>query len=74
VHAQYLSEFAEAGLAPLRSKRRKLAGETDFDQQELTREIQTELLRNVVQFAMDVNFIRVQLVHDYRAPFTPISC
>lgn len=73
VHSQYLLEFADAGLAPLRSNRRRAEGQAVFDRQELTRATQDELLREVVQLAMALNFVHVQLVHDYRAPPEPIA-
>jgi hypothetical protein len=68
VHSQYLFEFADAGLAPLRSKRGRLEGQATFDQQALTKEVQEKLIGDVAQLAVDVNFVKVQLVHDYQAP------
>jgi hypothetical protein len=74
VHSQYLLEFADAGLAPLSSHRTRLEGEPVFAREELTKEFQTTLLGEVAQLALDLNFIRVQLVHDYRAPISTIPC
>ena len=73
VHSQYLFEIADAGLAPLRSKRGKSEGKATFDQQPLTKEDQKKLIGDLAQLAMDVNFVKVQLVHDYQAPFEPLS-
>jgi len=77
MHSQYLFQLADAGLsAPLSSNRRMLEGlegKAVFDQQELTKERQTEILRDVAQLAIEVNFLHVQLVHDYRAPIQPVS-
>ncbi len=68
MHSQFLFEFADAGLAPLNAKRRRLEGEAVFDYEELTKEFQTNLLGNLARLAVDMNFIHVQLVNDYRAP------
>jgi len=75
VHSQFLFEFADGGLglAPLILKRLGLKGKGVFDQQELTKEYQTEIRRDVAQLAIDVNFLHVQLVHDYRAAVQPMS-
>jgi hypothetical protein len=72
VHSQYLLQFADAGLVPLSSARRRLEGNTVFTQQELSKEFQAKLLDDLAQLALDLNFVRVQLVHDYRAPIRPV--
>jgi hypothetical protein len=73
VHSQYLFEFVDAGLPPLRSHRKKVKkvdGEVTFDQQHLTKAAQEKLLSDLAQLAVDVNFTHVQLIHDYKAPTT----
>jgi hypothetical protein len=67
VHSQYLFEFADAGLAPLRSHREKVNGSSTFDQQPFTKAAQEKLLRDLATLATDVNFTYIQLIHDYKA-------
>lgn len=67
VHSQYLLNFADAGLVPLSSMRRRSAGQGVFQRQELTKAFQAKLVSDLAQLALDLNFIRVQLVHDYGA-------
>ncbi|MBS0234830.1 MAG: hypothetical protein JSR99_15245 [Proteobacteria bacterium] len=66
IHSQYLFEFAEAGFPPVASHRRKVNGTAEFRQQDLTPAAQKDLLANLAQLAMDVNFAHVQLIADYR--------
>jgi hypothetical protein len=68
VHSQYLFEFADLGLSPLRSSRRKVDGSVQFDQEYLTKVIQEKLLSNLTLLAMDIGFTHTQLIHDYKAP------
>lgn len=69
VHSQILFEFAEKGLGPpLMSKRTKQDGaDTSFDQHWLSRRFQQTMLGRIGALAVDMNFIYVQLLHDYRA-------
>lgn len=73
VHSQYLFEFVEIGLAPLKSHRQKVGGKATFDQQHLSKPAQEKLLDDLIRLAMDVNFAHVQLIHDYKAPIIPES-
>lgn len=70
VHSQYLFDFVEIGLAPLRSHRQAVDGQVMFDRQHLTKADQTKLLIDLGQLAMNVNFLHVQLIHDYKSPVT----
>lgn len=67
MHSQFLFEFCEIGGAPVRSRRLKgeLAGE--FEQQALTTEVQSELIKRILALGMDLGFIEVQLRHDYQS-------
>jgi hypothetical protein len=71
VHSQYLFEFTDIGLPPLRSLRIKRDGSTAFDQQDLTRSVQIAMMNEISQLAMDINFLHIQLIHDYQAPIIP---
>jgi hypothetical protein len=66
--SQYLLEIAEAGLVPLSSVRRRERRDATFHREELSKEFQVKLLGDLARLAVDMNFIRVQLIHDYRAP------
>jgi hypothetical protein len=67
VHSQYLFEFTEIGLPPMRSHRDKAAGEELFNREDFTKEAQEAMLGELLTLALDVNFVHVQLVHDYKA-------
>jgi hypothetical protein len=68
IHSQILFEFADAWLAPpLLSKRTKAKGKTDFDRNYLSKEFQAELLKTIGELAVDMSFIRAQLIHDYES-------
>jgi len=71
MHSQYIFDFIEIGMAPLMSNRKKVDGNAIFDRQELSREVQEAMLHEVSELAIAVNFIHVQSVADYRAPFHP---
>lgn len=73
VHSQYLFEFVEIGGPPMRSDRKRAEGETVFVREDLTKDAQEALLKNLAQLAMDVGFAHVQLVHDYKAGVSPTS-
>ncbi|TIT66269.1 MAG: hypothetical protein E5W90_12985 [Mesorhizobium sp.] len=67
VHSQYLFEAVDAGIPPLISKRTKSEGKATFDQRHFSKEFQTHLFENVGKLSMDLNFVLVQLRHDYAA-------
>jgi hypothetical protein len=68
-HSQILFDLAERGLGPpLLSNRVKLkGGEASFEQNYLSKEFQNEMLGRIAKLAFEMNFICVQLRHDYRA-------
>jgi hypothetical protein len=69
LHSQFLFEFVEAGLPPVRSLRKGTPnGGSTFDQQYFTPEAQEQLVADLIQLGLDVNFTFVQLIHDHRAP------
>jgi hypothetical protein len=67
LHSQYLFEFVEAGLAPLRSDRRKDNGTVVFEREVFDRKRMDVILKELVTLAFEVSQVRVQLVH-WRAP------
>lgn len=67
VHSQYLFEFADFGLSPVRSSRRKVDGGVQFDREYLTKGIQEKLLCNLALLAIDIGSTHTQLIHDYQA-------
>lgn len=69
-HSQFLFEFVEVGLPPMRSNRKKSSGEPIFDREDLTKEAQSTLLAGVGQLALDVGWAHVQLIADYRSQAT----
>ena len=69
VHSQYLFEFVEAGMPPLRSDRRKKDGVAEFDQEFLDSERTEAILEELAVLAFDLSQARIQLVH-WHAPGT----
>lgn len=67
VHSQYLFEFVEAGMPPLRSDRRKKGGAAEFEQEDLDSERTEAILKELAMLAFDLSQARVQLVHWYAA-------
>jgi hypothetical protein len=68
VHSQILFEFAEKGLGPpLLSYRTKDGQNAKFDQNWLTAEFQNEMVGRVAMLNFDMNFVYVQLLHDFQA-------
>jgi hypothetical protein len=68
-HSQYLFDFVEIGYPPLRSFRTKQPGDQLFSQEYLSKDVQIEFLSRLVELAVEVNFLHIQLVHDYKAAF-----
>jgi hypothetical protein len=70
IHSQILFEFADKGLGPpLLSTRLKPNGEGElFEQHWLSKEFQKEMMEQIGTLAMRMNFIYIQLVHDFQAP------
>lgn len=68
VHSQYLYEFTKIGLPPMASLRIKSKGDAGFKQVDFSKAFQAELMKNLGQLAFDMNFLLVQLRHDYQAP------
>ena len=58
----------EIGCPPLRSIRTKGSTDKPFDQEYITKAVQDQLLHRIGELAFQVNFLHVQLVHDYKAP------
>jgi hypothetical protein len=68
VHSQILFEFAEKGLGPpLLSFRAKEGSDAKFDRRWLTKEFQNEMLQQVGRLCFDMNFVYMQLLHDFQA-------
>src|SRR5580704_5957125 len=68
IHSQFLFDWADRGLGPpLMSKRSKHADDGGFEQQFLTREFQRTLLAALGKLALDMSFMRTQIVHDHMA-------
>ena len=67
VHSQYLFDFVEIGYPPLRSLRRRGNSDLRFDQEYITKAALNDTLRKLIELMMDVNFLYVQLVHDYNS-------
>ena len=65
VHSQYLFEFVEAGLPPLRSDRRKKDSVAEFNQESLDSERIEVILKELTALAFDLSQVRIQLVHWY---------
>ena len=65
VHSQYLFEFVDAGMPPIRSHRRKKDGVAGFDQISLDSEWTEEVLQDLAILAFDMSQARIQLVHWY---------
>lgn len=65
VHSQYLFEFVEAGMPPLRSNRSKKDGATEFDREALDSARTEAILREIAMLAFEVSQARMQLVHWY---------
>jgi hypothetical protein len=68
-HSQILFDFSDTGLGPpLMSTRTRLGDDEErFEQRWLSKDFQETLLMEVGDLVLQVNFIYVQLVHDYRA-------
>ncbi len=68
VHSQILFEFAEKSLGPpLLSYRGKDGQNAKFHQNWLTTEFQKEMVGRVAILSFDINFVYVQLLHDFQA-------
>jgi hypothetical protein len=66
-HSQMLFEFADKGMGPpLLSTRIK--NDDLFERHWMSKEFQNEMLARIGKLAFDMNFIYVQLVHDFQAP------
>ena len=61
MHSQYLLEGVQHGLAAIRSDRRQVDGEAQFDREPLTRERMDETLRELAQLAWDVGKVHIEL-------------
>jgi hypothetical protein len=70
IHSQILFEFADKGLGPpLLSIRTKSDTEADrFERHWLSKEYQDKMLADLGELAMQMNFVYVQLLHDFQAP------
>ncbi|WP_150129721.1 hypothetical protein [Bosea sp. RAC05] len=67
VHSQYLFEFTKIGMPPLRSLRTRGNAGDSFDQVDMDKSRQKNLLAELGQTGVDMNVIHVQLIHDYIA-------
>lgn len=67
LHSQYIMEFTEAGLPPVRSSLRKRDVQP-VQLEDFTAEVQRKLLEEIVALSVRVNFLSVQLIHDYQSP------
>jgi hypothetical protein len=66
VHSQYLFDFVEAGMPPLRSVRRKENGKVVFEQEFFDLKRMDIILEGLATLAFEVSQARIQLVHWYR--------
>jgi hypothetical protein len=69
IHSQILFEFADKGLGPpLLSMRTKSGtGDERFERYWLSKEYQSKMLADLGELAMQMNFVYIQLVHDFQA-------
>ena len=69
IHSQILFEFADKGLGPPLLSMRTRSGTEDerFERYWLSKEYQGKMLADLGKLAMQMNFVYVQLVHDFQA-------
>lgn len=67
VHSQYLFEFIEAGMPPVRSHRKSQAGKGQFDQEQFSFERSNEVLREIAGIYLDLSQVHLQIVHSHRS-------
>jgi len=69
IHSQILFEFADKGLGPPLLSMRTKSGTDDerFERYWLSKEYQGKMLADLGELAMQMNFVYVQLIHDFQA-------
>lgn len=67
LHSQYIMEFTEAGLPPVRSRLIKNSPQP-VELEDFTAEAQKRLVAEIGALSVRVNFLVTQLNHDYKAP------
>ena len=63
VHSQYLFDFVEAGMPPLRSDRRIKDGVVGFEREELDSERTEAIFKELAMLAVELSQARMQLIH-----------
>jgi hypothetical protein len=66
VHSQYLFEFMELGMPPLRSHRSRTAGEIHFDREYLGAGEVDAILGKMASLAFKISQAKIQLIHSLK--------